>query len=503
MKSIIEIVERRPWTGWLLYGVTAVGVFLLGLLGASILQRRNEAFQVRQVQPIAAWEPRNEVWGANYPRQYETYRKTRQTDFVSKYGGAGFRDYLEESPHLVVLWAGYGFAKAYEQGRGHAYAVEDIRNTFRTNAGMPGTCWACKSTDVPRVMKELGVSEFYGAKWEDHGAEVVNAIGCQDCHDPANMNLRISRPALVEAFRRMGKDINQATHQEMRSLVCAQCHVEYYFAKEPKNYLTFPWDQGFSADEMEAYYDSIDFTDWTHALSRAPMLKAQHPDYELYRTGIHAERGVACADCHMPYRSEGGVKFTDHHVSSPLRNIAGSCAVCHRESEETLRKNVYDRQDRVAELRELVETQLTRLHIEAKAAWDAGATQEEMQPVLRLIRHAQWRWDWVAASNGMGFHSPQVALRVLGTSLDKAAEGRLRLAKILWSRGMKEEVPLPDLSTKAKAQAYVGLDPKVLEQQKEKQRAELFAVWLEKAAARQSQMPTPANVAPKQIDYGR
>jgi hypothetical protein len=102
------------------------------------------------------------------------------------------------------------------------------------------------------------------------------------------------------------------------------------------------------AENMEAYFDSIQFSDWTHALSRAPMLKAQHPDYELYMTGIHAERGVSCADCHMPYKREGGLKFTNHHLQSPLNNISGSCQVCHRESEETLRQNVYDRQDKVA-----------------------------------------------------------------------------------------------------------------------------------------------------------
>ena len=65
----------------------------------------------------------------------------------------------------------------------------------------------------------------------------------------------------------------------------AQCHVEYYFKKEG-NYLTFPWDKGFSADDMEIYYDEYEFTDWTHKLSKAPMLKAQHPDYELFMTGV-------------------------------------------------------------------------------------------------------------------------------------------------------------------------------------------------------------------------
>ena len=153
-------------------------------------------------------------------------------------------------------------------------------------------------------------SEYYDNKWVEVGQEFVNPIGCQDCHDPKTMSLRITRPALIEAFERQGKNIKEFSHQEMRSLVCAQCHVEYYF-KKPGNYLTFPWDKGFSADDMEAYFDEIEFSDWTHKLSRAPMLKAQHPDYELFMTGVHAERGVSCSDCHMPYKMEGGVKFTE------------------------------------------------------------------------------------------------------------------------------------------------------------------------------------------------
>lgn len=201
------------------------------------------------------------------------------------------RDVLEEDPRLVVLWAGYGFSKDYSQGRGHYYAIEDIHNTLRTGAPkgegdgpMPSTCWTCKSPDVPRLMNEIGVTEFYSGKWADKGHEVVNPIGCADCHDSKTMKLQITRPALVEAFESMGKDITKATHQEMRSLVCAQCHVEYYFnknlpGKEGVPYLVFPWKNGFSAENMEQYYDDIDFQDWTHDISKAPMLKAQHPGY--------------------------------------------------------------------------------------------------------------------------------------------------------------------------------------------------------------------------------
>ncbi|MCX8010499.1 MAG: ammonia-forming cytochrome c nitrite reductase, partial [Ignavibacteria bacterium] len=451
MKPIREIIKEKPWVGYLLFIATIVVVFLIGLFASSIVQRKSESAVLQIVKPIADWEPRNEVWGENYPREFERYKQTLDTTFASKHAGSVTIDYLEKDPNLVVLWAGYAFSKDYKQGRGHYYAIKDIRQSLRTVQPQPATCWSCKSTDVPRLINQFTPTEFYKKKWAELGHEAVNPIGCQDCHDPKTMNLRITRPALVEALQRQGKDISKATHQEMRSLVCAQCHVEYYFKGEGK-YLTFPWDKGFSADSMEAYYDSYEFTDWVHAISKAPMLKAQHPDYELYETGIHADRNVSCADCHMPYRNEGGVKFTDHKIQSPLNNIANSCQVCHRQDEKNLLKNVYDRQDRIEELKLLVEKTLVKAHIEAKVAWDNGATEKEMKPILKLIRHSQWRWDWVAAANGVGFHAPVEAARVLGTAIQKAGEARALLAEVLTKHGVKLPVQMPDISTKEKAQ---------------------------------------------------
>ncbi|GJQ62431.1 MAG: cytochrome c-552 [Melioribacteraceae bacterium] len=479
---------KNPWIYRSVFIIATVAVFLLGLFLSSILERKSETYSLQMVKPIPDGEARNEVWGANFPREYETYMKTLDTDFASNHGGAKMIDYLEKYPELVVMWAGYGFSKDYNQGRGHAYAIEDIRNTLRTGGNevspMPATCWTCKSPDVPRVMEEIGVAEFYEGKWIDKGHDVVNPIGCQDCHDNETMALKISRPALVEAFERQGKDMSQFSRNEMRSLVCAQCHVEYYFKGDGK-YLTFPWDKGFSADAMEEYYDEMEFKDWTHKLSKTPMLKAQHPDYELFMTGIHAKRGVSCADCHMPYKTEGGVKFTDHHIQSPLNNIENSCQVCHRENARTLIQDVYDRQDRLEELRRLTEKALAAAHLEAKMAWDNGATEEEMKPVLTLIRHAQWRWDWVAAANGLGFHAPVEALRVIGTSLDKAGKARKEIALILVKLGVDYPVKLPDISTKEKAQAVIGLDMDFLNKDKQDFLKTTAVEWDKKAKERQ------------------
>ncbi len=486
MATIKELSEKKPWINWVLFFFTVIIVFLTGLFAASIVERRSEAqLYFQMVYEIPDWEPRNEVWGQNFPRQYESYKQTLDTSFASKHAGSVMIDYLEKYPELVIMWAGYAFSRDYNQGRGHYYSVTDVHNTLRTVQPQPATCWTCKSTDVPRVMNEIGVGEFYKSSWASMGSEIVNPIGCQDCHDPKTMNLRITRPALAEAFERHGKNIEHATHQEMRSLVCAQCHVEYYFKGED-TYLTLPWDNGFSADDMETYFDENQVTDWVHGLSRAPMLKAQHPDYELYKTGVHADRGVSCADCHMPYQRDGGLKFTNHHLQSPLNNISGSCQVCHRESEEKLLQNVFERQAKVSEMRRITEKTLAKLHLEAKAAWDAGAGENEMQEVLQLIRHAQWRWDWVAAANGMGFHSPVECLRVLGTSINKAQEARVQLARIFSKYDVMQPVGLPDFSTKEKAQKIINLDMENLRWQKADFEINILPAWFEKARIREA-----------------
>ena len=496
MSSNLKITEKRPWLAWAIFMATIVVVFLLGLLASSIIERRAEAAFVNVPKnKINVFEPRNEVGGENYPREFQSYYGTADTLFRSKYNGNATIDMLEVDPRLVVLWAGYGFSKDYKQGRGHFYAVADVQKTLRTGGPktategpMPTTCWTCKSPDVPRMMNQKGVVQFYTGKWAELGPEIVNPIGCADCHEPETMNLTVTRPALIEAFDRMGKDIKKVSHQEMRSLVCAQCHVEYYFDKDKAagaNYLTFPWDNGFSAEAMEEYYDNLDFSDWTHSLSKAPMLKAQHPGYEVYLTGIHAQRGVSCADCHMPYKSEGGQKFTDHKMQSPLNNIANSCQVCHREEASTLMANVYERQDKIIENRDKLEELVVRAHVEAKKAWDLGASDLQMEDSVMGIRHAQWRWDYAAASHGASFHSPVEIGRVISTGITMAQETRIKLARLLATLGYNEEVPYPDISTKAKAQEFIGLDMKALNAEKDEFLKTVVPEWMKQAKARE------------------
>ncbi len=483
--------KMKPWVAWLLFFVTVGIVFLLGMLAASITQRRAEVVSILNNKKvnITGIESRNEIFAENYPREYESWIKTADTTFQSEFNGSSVVDVLAQRPEMVILWAGYAFSKDYGTPRGHMHAIEDLHHSLRTGAPMssdegpqPSTCWTCKSPDVPRLMDSLGIAEYYKGTWASLGHEVVNPIGCADCHEAETMNLKISRPGLIEGFRNSGQDIHKVSQQEMRSLACAQCHVEYYFSPEGK-YLIFPWHNGLTVEGGEQYYDSIRFADYTHKLSRAPIIKAQHPDYEIYKTGIHAQRGVSCADCHMPYVSEGGVKYTSHHVRSPLASINNTCQVCHRESEETLRTAVFERQRSANEIRNRVEKELATAHIEAKFAWEKGATEAQMEEVLQLLRQSQWRWDYAVASHGGSFHSPVEFQRILSMSLDRAHKARFVLSKVLAQLGYIGDVPMPDISTKEKAQAYIGLDMPQEREAKKQFMKTVVPKWLETAKA--------------------
>jgi len=446
--------------GWLVFGAVLVAVFVLGLLLATILERRAESVQRQRVlQPIQAWESDSSKWAGNWPREHASWKATEQKDTATKYGGSFQHDYLAIAPANVILFAGYAFSVDYKQARGHQYAVSDVKETGRDISTKPGTCWTCKSPDVPRLMAQMGPAKFYDTPAKDLMPEIKHSIGCADCHDPQTMALTITRPALVEAFERQGKDIKAVSHQEMRTLVCAQCHVEYYFKKDEskgqKAYLTFPWDKGMGVEEMDAYYDEKQFSDWTHPISGAKMVKMQHPDYEVYSKGIHAYRNVSCADCHMPYKTEGGQKFTDHHIQSPLLNISQSCAVCHRWGEAEIKSRVESIQDKIVHGRAVAEDALCKAHFDIAACKQAGAGDEELAEVRKLVRKAQLRWDYVAANNGLGFHAPQECQRILADAADLAQQTRVACVRLLAKKGVTEPVIYPDWSSKEKAQALI------------------------------------------------
>jgi nitrite reductase (cytochrome c-552) len=450
----------------IVFSLCALAIIPMVLLTLSIRENKAEQQTIASVpQTIKDSETRSSEWGKYYPRQYDSSLQTRKSDKID--------DVLKEDPALVILWAGYSFSKDYNKPRGHYYALEDNINTLRTGAPiddktgpMPTACWTCKSPDVPRLMKRDGEHEFFTGKWAKYGSEIVNTIGCGDCHDSKTMQLTVTRDHLKRALDLEGSlKFADATHQDMRTLVCAQCHSEYYFKKtewddkgqqKTAMVVTFPWHNGFSADAMETYYDDIEFVDWTHQTSKTPMLKAQHPGYETFVTGIHSRNGLACADCHMPYMREGGVKYSSHNVGSPLDNIGNTCLNCHSGSEQEFREMVEKKLKRKNELAKMATDVLAKAHLEAAKAWELGATDEEMKPALTDIRHGQWRWDYAVASHGAFFHAPEETLRVLATAISKGQDARVKL-RIVLARHNGADYVAPDFSTKEKAQEIIGL----------------------------------------------
>jgi nitrite reductase (cytochrome c-552) len=212
----------------------------------------------------------------------------------------------------------------------------------------------------------------------------------------------------------------------MRSYVCGQCHVEYYFAGAEKR-LTFPWHKGLQVDNAIAYYDEVGHKDFVHAESGAPVLKAQHPEFEMYNQGVHARSGVACADCHMPYKREGGFKISDHHVRSPLLNINRACQGCHHFSEEELKHRAETIQARFGYARDVAMNALIELIDDIQAARAAGRSDVDLAVARDMQRKAQFYVDYVEAENSMGFHAPGESLRILTDATDFARKGQLAL----------------------------------------------------------------------------
>lgn len=405
------------------FSLVGVGI---GLLLTNISTRKLEGrmFPAKVVE-IGTEELDPAVWGANFPRQYDSFQQTRVDYGKTPYGGSTPYDKLEKYPFLKTFWAGYPFSVDYREERGHYYAQIDQRETLRTQQfSQPGACVNCHAAEAPALIRELGWETFNRTPYNELKDRLHLGTSCADCHDPENMELRITRPAFINAMEARGIDLGQATRQEMRSYVCAQCHVEYYFKGENRT-LTFPWSQGLTVEDVESHYDRYGFADWTHGVTGAPMIKIQHPEFELFSTGMHARSGVACADCHMPYTRVGGVKVSDHWLRSPLTNLNNACQTCHKIPETELRDRVVAIQDRTASLLRTAEQAIGDAITTIAAAREAGVSEEALEAALHLHRRAQLRWDFVFSENSTGFHSPQESARILANAADMARQAQI------------------------------------------------------------------------------
>jgi nitrite reductase (cytochrome c-552) len=478
-----DAATPRPsrWRGRLLYLatilVTAAATYGVVALLMNINERKQEARQ----QYLKIVELNEDTidpaeWGKNFPREYDGYKRTAENT-SRRHGGSEAISKLDEDPRLKRIFAGYPFSVDYRERRGHAFMLEDQDNTERVKQfKQPGACLHCHASIVPAYRKEGGGDTMKGFELvcamplKEARQLVSHPVACIDCHDPQTMQLRVTRPGFLNGIKELAKhvagelakeeakkpeernpplphltsihqwarhwnkgddkqeyDVNAlATRQEMRSFVCGQCHVEYYF-KGDKKTVTYPWHKGLRVEQIESYYDEQPFTDYTHGETGAPILKAQHPEFELWNQGVHARSGVACADCHMPYQREGAVKVSDHQVRSPLLNVARACQTCHRYPEEEIKARAEAIQARNKALMDRAEDALIDLLDVLKAAKQANVSAEVLKEARALQRKAQWRVDFINAENSMGFHAPQESARILGEAIDYARQGQIKV----------------------------------------------------------------------------
>jgi nitrite reductase (cytochrome c-552) len=454
----------------LVAAATAGVMLLLGNIAQRQQEAQQHAFRVVEVTEDTL-DPA--VWGKNYPLQFDSYQRTVDTE-RTKHGGSEAFQRLDEFPRWREIFNGYPFSIDFREDRGHAHMLIDQRETERVQVAKQfGNCLHCHAA-VTTAYREQGVAagvpDDEAHRWEAvmRGFEVVNTmpyseatklvahpVTCVDCHDPNTMQLRVTRPGFVnginvlaqsdapvphlpsiERWREDGRqglyDPNVfATRLEMRSFVCGQCHVEYYFKPEQEGrVLTYPWHNGLLVEQIEAYYDEVGHRDWQHKTSGANALKAQHPEFEMWSQGIHALSGVACADCHMPYTRSGAVKVSDHHIRSPVLNVNNACQTCHNIDEEALVARVERIQDRTQALLERGEIAVVELIEGIARAQQAGATDEQLQAARDLQRKAQWRLDFVFAENSLGFHADQEAARILGEAIDYARQGLVEVTRL-------------------------------------------------------------------------
>ncbi len=418
---------------------------VVGLIGSTsffYIKSQKPAVEVANVKPLDKNETDPKVFATLYPRHYDSYMKNAQTlPPALKYSSSEKKkSRLEQFPYMTTLWNGMAFAKEYNEARGHAYVLDDViggngtEATKRIGPTTNLTCMYCKSAEVPQLIEKMG-NAFYNTKLLENNnkAQFVHPISCSDCHDPQTMALRVTRPAFKEAMQRRGTPVENFTRQEMRSAVCGQCHVEYYFNPNDANKVTFPWDKGFEPEEMYAYYEDAKnqvsgapFNDFKHGITQGGMLKAQHPEYEMYQGSTHQKAGLSCADCHMPYMKEGSTKISSHWWTSPMRTFEQSCGTCHKQSEQEMRDRVVYHQDKVKEALDRAGEANKAAITAIESAMKAGADAKALDEARKLHREAQYYWDLASAENSMGFHNPSKFLETLADSIDLARQAEVK-----------------------------------------------------------------------------
>ena len=357
-------------------------------------------------------------WKEQFPLVYASFMKTStmgdDVNEDSDLGGSHPIDYLKKYPNIAILYEGVGFAKEYYDARGHYYALEDVMNITRPKPG--ASCLACKTSEYEKLHVENG-DDLFAMDFQKTAQDIEFGITCYNCHrNTPGEGVQTTSIHFNNSAQILDAELKPGTQ------ACAQCHVEYYFDKDNKEVL-LPWENGTDINQIEAYYDELGFSDWIHPRTGTPLIKVQHPEFEMYSGSIHDSMKVSCADCHMPRITENGEEYKSHWVTSPLKTPEESCGKCHSDGPDTLVSKVEIIQKEIEQMEVEVSDKLVKLTADfAKAIEDKKLDDARIDEIRNLHRKAQYRWDFIFVENSTGFHNVDKARKALDEANSYAQE---------------------------------------------------------------------------------
>jgi len=404
------------------------------------------------------YDPAN--WGKAYPLEYDSWLKTKEPKPPKSKYKKGYDtdliiyDKLSEFPYMALLFNGWGFGVEYNEPRGHYYMLIDQLDIDPSRLKAGGACLTCKTPFAPKLQKEMGLDYFKLPYMEVHSKIPVEfqkmGVTCIDCHDNKTLSPKLSRWTLTQALKDIGKIPEALSRQEMRSLVCAQCHVTYIVNKDKDMKsvgVFFPWQGSKEGDiSMENIIKVLksdpSYLEWKQTVTGFKLGYIRHPEYEFYtRNSTHWQAGVACADCHMPYIRMGANKISNHDVMSPLKSDLQACQQCHAESAQWLKDRVIATQDRTVSLMNrsgygvAVAAKLFEMAHKAQAE-GKNIDKDLYEQAKDLYLEAFYRVNYIGAENSVGFHNPTEAGRIAGDAVAFAAKSEALLRQALTKAGV-------------------------------------------------------------------
>lgn len=385
-----------------------------------------KADENKTVQQVETPEPDKygvvtaESWKDAYPDQYASYMENKSNAPLQD--GGDKHNYLELYPALNTMYKGYAFALGYDEAASHLYTLQSVKETPRTTQKEQlAGCITCKTPQFTAMVNDEGEG-VYKEKFNDLIGEFTEPVSCYNCHENDPQSLKVTGSYFVKA---LGNDAGEGSKAPMNSQVCGQCHNEYYFAPETKA-TTNPYTglEGMTAEAILAYYDEMGFKDWEHTETGAPMLKAQHPEFETIYGGAQssmAKQGYTCADCHMaPAKAEDGTEYSSHNLVNPTEDpaIMEKCEGCHADLPGQIVQWQKETTDREHELAAKLDAYIKTL-AEQKDSLDEATLEQARQ----IHRHAQFYWDYVMVENSEGAHNPGLAQENLDKCEDELKAG--------------------------------------------------------------------------------